>query len=139
VHVATYVVAGGFLWVNRHVPGLILVGLGALSNGVTIALNGGVLPTTAEAITAAGIDPDPAFSNVAVVDDPVLLWLGDIFAWPELLPLSNTFSVGDVLIVVGVGIAAWTGTRPLGSAPPPTPRHARQTRDSATWGALRRG
>ncbi|MHB1490937.1 MAG: DUF5317 family protein, partial [Cellulomonas sp.] len=99
------------LWMNRHIPGALLVGAGAASNGITIALNSGVLPASRAAITAAGIDPHLAFANTAVLNHPVLPWLGDVFAWPAPLPLANTFSIGDILIVLGVIIATWTGTR----------------------------
>ncbi|WP_084079484.1 DUF5317 domain-containing protein [Demequina sp. NBRC 110057] len=116
VHVLTYVAAIAFLWLNRDVAGALVVGAGAFSNGLTIALNGGVLPAREAAVEAAGIDRGADFANSAVVSDPVLPWLGDVFAWPEPLPLSNTFSVGDVLIIVGVVIAAWSGSRRIGAA-----------------------
>ena len=115
LHIATYVAAGAFLWLNREVPGALLVAAGALSNGVTIALNGGTLPAPAGAVEAAGLDHDGSFANSAVVENPVLPWLGDVFAWPEPLPLANTFSVGDVLIAAGVFIAAWAGSRRIGA------------------------
>jgi len=116
VHVLTYVAAFVFLWINRSVMGAVVVGVGALANGVTIALNGGVLPASRGAVEAAGIDRDIAFANTAVLEHPVLPWLGDVFAWPAPLPLANTFSVGDVLIVGGVGVAAWVGSRRVGAA-----------------------
>jgi Family of unknown function (DUF5317) len=119
LHVATYVLALAFLVVNRHLAGVPVVAAGAAANGVTIALNGGVLPASAEAVAATGVDRGHGFANSAVVDAPVLPWLGDVFAWPAPLPLANTFSVGDVLIVVGVGIAAWAGTLWLGRGPGP--------------------
>lgn len=125
LHVLTYVAAGAFLWLNRDAPGALVVGAGAVSNGVTILLNGGTLPASEQAAALAGLDYGEGFSNSAVLDDPVLPWLGDVFAWPAPLPLANTFSVGDVLIVVGVGIAAWTGTRRLGRRPGPCGRRAR--------------
>ncbi|MFW7415335.1 DUF5317 family protein [Demequina sp. SO4-18] len=118
LHILTYVAAGTFLWLNRAMPGALIVGVGALSNGVTIALNGGVLPARAGAVSAAGLDTGDEFANSAVVADPVLPWLGDVFAWPEPLPLANTFSVGDVVIVVGVSVAAWVGTRRIGAPAP---------------------
>lgn len=118
LHVGTYVAAVGFLWLNRAFPGVLIVGAGALSNGVTIALNGGVLPASASAVERAGYDTGDSFANTAVLEDPVLLWLGDVFAWPAPLPLANTFSVGDVLIVVGVWVAAWSGSRRIGHAEP---------------------
>ena len=117
LHVLTYVAAAVFLWLNRELPGVLIVGAGALSNGITIALNGGALPASADAVAAAGIDHGDEFANSAIIDDPVLPWLGDVFAWPAPMPLANTFSIGDVLIVVGVVVAAWSGTRRLGSSP----------------------
>ncbi|PKQ27216.1 MAG: hypothetical protein CVT64_01920 [Actinobacteria bacterium HGW-Actinobacteria-4] len=117
LHVLTYAAAAAFLWLNRALPGVLIVGLGALSNGITIALNGGVLPASQAAVDAAGLEHGKSFDNSAVVEDPVLPWLGDVFAWPAPLPLANTFSVGDVIIVVGVVVAAWSGARRLGAQP----------------------
>ena len=126
-HVLTYGGALAFLWLNRRVPGALLVGAGAASNGLTIALNGGVLPADPDAVVRAGERPGGEsrveagdFANSAVVADPVLPWLGDAFAWPAPLPLANTFSIGDVLVLLGVVVAAWTSTRRLGR-PAPTP------------------
>ena len=116
LHVLTYVVAFAFLWLNRAVGGVLIVAAGATTNGLVIALNGGTLPASASAVKAAGLDGDVAFANSAVLDHPVLPWLGDVFAWPAPLPLANTFSVGDVLIVVGVFVAAWAGSRRIGGS-----------------------
>ncbi len=120
LHVLTYAVGIAFLWLNRKIAGVWFVGAGALSNGITIALNGGVLPVSPGAYAAAGIDPNPAFANAAVLEHPVLPWLGDVFAWPAPLPLANTVSVGDIAIVIGAFVAAWTGTRRWGAAKAPS-------------------
>jgi hypothetical protein len=112
-HLASYVLAAAFLWLNRDLRGLPVVALGAACNAGTIALNGGTLPASAAAVRLAGIDADEQFLNSAVLPDPVLPWLGDVFAWPQPLPLANVFSVGDVLIVLGVGVVSWC----LGSGP----------------------
>jgi hypothetical protein len=106
-HLASYVLAAAFLWLNRELRGLPVVALGAACNAVTIALNGGTLPASADAVRRAGIPPDSDFLNSAVLDHPVLPWLGDVFAWPQPLPLANVFSVGDALIVLGVGAVSW--------------------------------
>lgn len=103
VHVMTYVGAGGFVLANRHIPGVSLLAAGAVTNGVTIAANGGTLPARPEAIASAGLDHDPgSFNNSIAIANPRLSWLGDIFSWPAPLPLHNTFSVGDVLVLLGV-------------------------------------
>ena len=113
VHVATYLAAGAFVWFNRSIPGLWLVALGAASNGVTIALNGGTLPASASALKSAGLELDSSeFLNSGVLADPRLPWLGDVFAIPAGWPLANVFSIGDVLILCGV---AWGTHRICGS------------------------
>jgi len=117
LHVLTYVVVVGFLWANRTLNHILVVAAGAVSNGITIALNGGVLPASPDAVSAAAVDTHMAFANSAVVAHPILPWLGDVFAWPAPLPLANTFSVGDVLIAIGVVLIAWTGTCRLGRTP----------------------
>lgn len=114
LHVLTYVGAAAFLWMNRMIAGVWFVGAGALVNGVVIALNGGTLPARREAAEAAGVDHGLDFANTAVLDDPVLPWLGDYWAWPEPLPFANTFSVGDILIVIGAFVAAWMGAERFG-------------------------
>lgn len=67
--------------------------------------NGGTLPADADALARAGIEPEPGdFVNSGVVDGANLWFLGDVFAWPQPMPLANVFSVGDVLVVAG---AVW--------------------------------
>lgn len=96
---------------NWRIPGLVLVAAGAACNLVAITTNGGVMPTTVAALTAAGLGPEDAFSNSAVVADPVVPFLTDILALPAWLPLANVFSVGDVLIGVGVAVTIALGMR----------------------------
>jgi len=105
VHLLTYVVAAVVLWLNRGVPGLLVLGAGAGLNAVTIALNGGTSSASASALRRAGLPVDPAgFSNSGVLPHPALPFLGDVFAVPAGVPLANVFSIGDVLILLG---AAW--------------------------------
>ena len=54
------------------------------------------------ALQAAGLDGPGAHTNSVVVDHPVLQPLTDIFAIPAGVPLANVFSIGDVLIGVGI-------------------------------------
>ena len=106
VHVATYLLVGAFVVANRHVPWVWLIALGGLSNFVAIAANGGVMPADPDAVAAAGLPLDPGrFVNSGVVADPALAFLGDVFWVPASWPVSNVFSVGDVLIVLGALLA----------------------------------
>jgi hypothetical protein len=102
LHVGTYLLAAAFVVLNRLVPGIWLIAAGGFLNGITIALNDGTLPASPAALRAAGLPPDhDQFVNSGVVGGAHLPWLGDVFAWPQPLPLANVFSVGDVLLVVG--------------------------------------
>jgi len=88
---------------NGRLPGLPLVALGAISNMAAIVANGGYMPASAGAMEALGRAANDGYSNSAVMDQPALAPLTDIFAIPAGVPFANVFSVGDVLI--GVGIA----------------------------------
>jgi hypothetical protein len=89
---------------NIRIPGVPLVAIGAVSNLAAVVANGGVMPTTAAALEAAGLSPTDGFSNSAVLAAPALAPLTDVYAVPAGIPLANVFSVGDVLI--GIGIVA---------------------------------
>ena len=106
---AIYVVSTGavlvFVLRNIRLTGLPIVALGAALNLAAIMANGGVMPTTEAALTAAGLDPTDGFSNSAIVAAPVLAPLTDVLALPSWLPLANVFSIGDLLIGVGVAVA----------------------------------
>jgi hypothetical protein len=105
LHVASYSLAVVFLWWNRHIRGLWLIGIGGLCNLVAIAANGGVMPASPSARAAAGLaDVGGEFANSAPIAAPRLAFLGDVFAWPASVPLANVFSVGDVLLVVGAAV-----------------------------------
>ena len=112
---ATYVASTGMVliavWRNLAVPGLPLVAIGAISNLAAVVANGGVMPTTVEALRAAGLGPEDGFSNSAVLADPALAPLTDIFAIPAGLPLANVFSIGDVLIALGLVVTIELGMR----------------------------
>ncbi len=102
LHAASYGVIAGALWLNRAVPGLLVIALGGGTNAAVIALNGGTLPARASALQQAGLATEAGgFENSGVVADPVLPWLGDILATPSFLPFRNVISVGDLVVLVG--------------------------------------
>lgn len=106
LNVATYPLGLAWVWLNRDVPGMWIVGLGAVCNLVAILANGGVMPASARALEIAGLSTDPdLFTNSAVLTDPRLLFLGDVIPTPSWLPFANVVSVGDVLIALGLAYA----------------------------------
>jgi Family of unknown function (DUF5317) len=100
-HVATYGLAAWFVRANRAIPGVIVIAVGGAANLLAIVANGGVMPTSAWAQRAAGLQPTGVFANSAVRDHPHLPWLGDVIPVPLPLGLSNVLSVGDLLIYAG--------------------------------------
>jgi hypothetical protein len=107
-HVFSYALAIGFLLSNREIPGLWLICLGTAMNVAAIAANGGVMPATRSALEAAGQWAGTGhFVNSAAIADAKLVFLGDVFAIPEPLPLANVFSAGDVCIVVGAALTVF--------------------------------
>ncbi len=109
-----YVVSTGLVLaavlVNLRVPGLALVALGAGLNLAAILANGGSMPVSADALRSLGKPVEDA-TNSIVVADPPLAFLTDIFAMPSWLPFANVFSLGDVLIGVGIAVAIVVGMR----------------------------
>jgi hypothetical protein len=103
--VAAYPIGAVFLVANWRLPGMPLVALGAALNLLAISVNGGVMPASPSALAGAGLGVDePGFQNSTALADPRLEFLGDVFHIPASWPLSNVFSVGDVLIALGI---AW--------------------------------
>ena len=96
---------------NWRIPGLAVVALGATSNLAAIVANGGVIPASPGAVAALDLEDRAGFSNSVVMTDPALGPLTDIFALPAWLPFANVFSVGDVLIGVGVAVVIVLGMR----------------------------
>ena len=103
VHIATYAAGGVFLWANRHIPGMLLLGFGALLNAVAITANNGVMPASSDGMRDAGLTHggDGTFSNSAPLEDARLSFLGDVLAVPSWVPDAKVFSVGDVVIMLG--------------------------------------
>jgi hypothetical protein len=89
---------------NIRLPGMPIVALGAISNLVAITSNGGFMPADASALAAAGLDGAGEHTNSVVLETPAFRPLTDIFAIPEGLPFANVFSIGDVLLGVGIVI-----------------------------------
>lgn len=88
---------------NAGVPGVALIAVGAATNLAAIVANGGWMPADQAALTSVG-GLGSGYTNSVISAEPALRPLTDLFALPPWLPLANVFSVGDVLI--GIGVAA---------------------------------
>ena len=96
---------------NRAIVGMPVVAVGAISNLVAIMANGGFMPADPSALQTLGKLPANVYSNSALVPNPALAPLTDIFALPTWLPFTNVFSVGDALIGLGVIIVVVAAMR----------------------------
>lgn len=89
---------------NRRITGMGVVALGAMSNLVAIVANHGFMPADPGAMASLGRTAIDGYSNSALLPDPALRPLTDIFALPSWVPFANVFSIGDVIIGLGVAI-----------------------------------
>ncbi len=90
---------------NIRLTGVPLVAAGGLSNLVAVLANGGYMPASAPALLAAGRTIPEGYSNSTESVTPAFGVLTDVFATPSWLPAANVFSIGDVMIGLGLIVA----------------------------------
>lgn len=101
------------VWANRRLPGVPLVGLGLLANLLVMACNGGWMPMTPEALGRLGhlsrLTPQGDVPKVWGAKNVMLAraetrlwWLSDIFVVAAPFPVPGAFSIGDVLVALGL-------------------------------------
>lgn len=108
-----------FTIVNLTKPGFWALGVGLLSNFLVIVLNGGWMPIHPQTLklmvpaqpiefweigTRLGFTKD----RIMTYDQTNLAFLSDIFTLPQWIPYKVAFSIGDVLISIGVIILLWS-------------------------------
>ena len=102
-----------FVWLNRRLVGIQIVGLGVLCNLAVILTNGGFMPITPE--TLVRINPGSTLDHwtvgfhygyskdvILLAHDTSLRVLSDILVLPPPFPWPTAFSVGDLLIAAGI-------------------------------------
>ena len=111
--ILSHILLLAFVWLNRHLTGILIVGVGVLLNLVVILANGGWMPIAP--VTLVSINPGTTLAqwqeglHYAYSKDIILsaqssrLWImSDIFVLGPPFPLPTAFSIGD--LVIGLGI-----------------------------------
>jgi hypothetical protein len=102
-----------FVWLNRRLPGVWLIGLGVACNLVVIVANNGLMPIAPE--TVIRINPGASLEQCIVgyhygyskdvilpVEQTRLWLLSDALVLPAPFPWPTAFSLGDLLLAAGI-------------------------------------
>jgi hypothetical protein len=101
-----------FVWVNRHLLGMLILLCGIVFNLTVMTANGGFMPISPQ--TAARLMPEDILQDAKIGNrfgskdillppqDTRLEWLADRFLPPVWFPYQVAFSLGDVFIALGV-------------------------------------
>jgi hypothetical protein len=126
IYVASTALVIGAIVANRAIAGMLFVAAGAASNLAAILANGGYMPADPGAIASLGKAHPTIYSNSAILPHPVLWPLTDLFALPTWVPFANVFSLGDVVIGIGIAVIIVTamraelpGSQPSATGTPP--------------------
>jgi hypothetical protein len=103
-----------FCWLNRRHVGLPLVAAGIALNLLVMGANGGTMPvspTTLASMSNVSAKPGTVVhwtkDRVLEDDQARLPWLGDRLLLPGYLRYLAAWSIGDVLILTGIGLLLW--------------------------------
>jgi hypothetical protein len=100
--IASYAALLAVFLLNLRLAGMPVAGAGMMLNMIAILANGGHMPALPSAMRHAGLTYTGVHNNSIAEASPRLAWLVDRWAAPKWEPFANVFSVGDVLIAVGV-------------------------------------
>jgi len=144
----SYVLLLTFGWRNMWLTGIQILGLGVVYNILVIATNGGFMPITPE--TLVRINPGSTLDHWTLgfhyggSKDVILprastnLWLlSDILVLPPPFPWPTAFSLGDVLIGIGVFVLLLQGSaEPLQTGTTGSHPSRREARSPGSRGSL---
>jgi len=110
LHILSYALVLFFLALNLNVRPLLILGAGAVANLVAILANGGRMPASAAALERAGLieaagrlTASGEHGNILLMSETTRLnILGDWLYLPSWFPGATAFSMGDLLIMVGL-------------------------------------
>jgi hypothetical protein len=111
--VASQLALLAFVWVNRRLTGMKILGLGLILNLLVISLNKGLMPLTPQtagilfpelpaATWVTGLRPGRSKNIILPLSDTRLAFLSDAILLPAWFPWTRALSAGDLLIALGI-------------------------------------
>ncbi|NLM42657.1 MAG: DUF5317 domain-containing protein [Clostridiales bacterium] len=111
IHLLSYILLFIGLFMNFDKYPFWIITAGVFLNFLVIMANGGQMPISIEALESLGLlDNAAAIANgriithTPLVDSTKLKFLSDILAMPKFYPRPKVYSIGDVLMAIGVFI-----------------------------------
>jgi len=109
IHFLVYLLLFIGLWYNRDSKYFRIIALGVFLNFIVIFANGGRMPVSIEALKAAGLThlipplvEDKITTHQVLTSSTRLKFLADVLVLPKPYPLPKAFSVGDLLMAIGM-------------------------------------
>ncbi len=110
LHLASYLILTAFVVLNWRIWQIPMMGVGMGLNLLVISLNGGYMPASVESLRRAGENQvannllqEGTYGNVMNMDGSTVLdFLGDWLYLPRWFPFSTAFSLGDLLVIMGL-------------------------------------
>ena len=99
-----------FFFLNHHVLSFAPIGVGSFLNLLAIIVNGGYMPSSLIALERSGaqevamhLSESGVYGNVIVMSSETRLnILGDFLYLPGSQPFASAFSIGDLLLALGL-------------------------------------
>lgn len=108
IHLVLYGILVVFLFKNTMIPGMIIAGLGSLLNFISLLINEGKMPVDIDKLAQIGnekalelIAKGESIAHTVMGDNP-LNFLGDFLSTPKYYPFPKVFSIGDILLFLGI-------------------------------------
>jgi hypothetical protein len=124
VHVASYVLLLAALVANRHLWPMWIAAAGVAMNCLVIAANGGAMPADAALVRASGqqkilalVEAGRYPTHAIINSSTKLSFLADRYLLPRPYPRPSVFSLGDILITLGVVLLILWGMGAFGWRP----------------------
>ena len=108
---ASYALLGAAAIANRRIIGVPVIAAGMASNVIAVVANGRHMPALPQALRAAHKHYVVHFNSAASAS-PRVPWLVDRWAVPRWIHLGNVYSIGDVVIAVGVLLVVVAAMQP---------------------------